>query len=138
MIGFAISYDPEAAIAYAKQWYSSFNPAYNNYGYRHTDDTNFVSQCLIAGGQDFTGCETDDKGSVTHVLNLMSCLTLKGWKSSDTFPPGFKAGYPIIFGNHPCIATSVMLKSVLISCHNDACFNISMESVKKPPTYYYL
>jgi RHS repeat-associated core domain len=40
-------YDRDAAIAYAKQWHNGINEDFYNYS---QDCSNFVSQCLLAGG----------------------------------------------------------------------------------------
>jgi hypothetical protein len=41
------NYSTSQAVAYARQWGNSRNPIYNSY---LSDCTNFVSQCLVAGG----------------------------------------------------------------------------------------
>ena len=43
-------YDREAAVVYARQWALSRNPKYYNYDEIGGDCTNFVSQCILAGG----------------------------------------------------------------------------------------
>ena len=94
--GLTLSYNPSNALYYASQHCSasSYNPSYNNYKGRGGDCANFVSQCLMAGGLDISNCYgRDDKGSITSVGNLKSCLTQKGWRSSSTKPANFQAGY---------------------------------------------
>lgn len=44
-----MKYNREKAVAYAKKWALSRNPAYYNYDYLGGDCTNFISQCLYAG-----------------------------------------------------------------------------------------
>lgn len=44
-----LEYDREAAVAYAKKWAFSRNPAYFNFDMLGGDCTNFASQCLFAG-----------------------------------------------------------------------------------------
>lgn len=44
-----IAYNKEAAVAYAKKWAFSRNPAYYNFDLLGGDCTNFASQCLFAG-----------------------------------------------------------------------------------------
>lgn len=46
----SFSYDLSKAIAYADKWALSRNPSYSYYGGRGGDCSNFVSQCLHAGG----------------------------------------------------------------------------------------
>ena len=96
LAGISLSYNPDAAISYAKTYCKNFNPNYNNYKYKGGDSANFVSQCLTAGGLNFDGCRgRDDKGMIPNDIDLRSCLRSKGWKFSTTRPPSFRAGYPI-------------------------------------------
>lgn len=44
-----IEYDRAAAVAYARKWAFSRNPAYYNFDRLGGDCTNFASQCLFAG-----------------------------------------------------------------------------------------
>jgi len=64
------SYDPDAAVAYADEFCDKRNPDYNDYTGQGGDDANFVSQCLLAGGQDLKGCIVDDRGSIINVKAL--------------------------------------------------------------------
>ncbi len=48
--GFFMYYDREKAIAYAHKWALGRNPAYFNFDGMGGDCTNFISQCLHAGG----------------------------------------------------------------------------------------
>ena len=43
-------YNREKAVAYAHRWAYGFNPAYGNFTDMGGDCTNFLSQCLHAGG----------------------------------------------------------------------------------------
>lgn len=53
------SYDRLKAIQYAERWWNEFNPAYHKF----TDDcTNFISQCLHAGGIPMWGFPNKGKG----------------------------------------------------------------------------
>lgn len=53
------SYDRLAAVKYAERWWNSYNPAYRQF----TDDcTNFISQCMYAGGAPMTGQPNRGKG----------------------------------------------------------------------------
>ena len=137
LIGLTLSYNAANAAAYAKKWYDGYNSQYNNYNGQGGDCANFVSQCLIAGGQSLSGCETDNKGCVPSVNNLKNCLTKKGWKSSANVPPGFKAGYPVIFSGHATIASSVNGKTVLVACHSKPHYDSPVDWYGTP-TYYYL
>ena len=44
-----MEYNREAAVAYARRWAFSRNPAYYNFDALGGDCTNFASQCLFAG-----------------------------------------------------------------------------------------
>lgn len=46
------AYNRAAAVAYAKTWWNSANPAFPSF---KVDCTNFVSQCLLAGGAKMNG-----------------------------------------------------------------------------------
>lgn len=43
-------YDRQSAVAYAKKWALDKNPSFNYFDDLGGDCTNFVSQCLLAGG----------------------------------------------------------------------------------------
>lgn len=52
-------YNRLAAVQYAEVWWNSYNPKYRKF----TDDcTNFISQCLHAGGAPMTGYPNRSKG----------------------------------------------------------------------------
>jgi hypothetical protein len=55
----AYTYDRRRAIQYAERWWNEFNPAFHKF----TDDcTNFISQCLHAGGIPMWGNPNRGKG----------------------------------------------------------------------------
>lgn len=54
-----IVYDRREAVRYAEQWWNSYNPAYEKF---NDDCTNFISQCLHAGGIPMTGYPNRTKG----------------------------------------------------------------------------
>ena len=47
--GYELPYDREQAVAYARKWALSRNPAYYSYDRIGGDCTNFASQCIYAG-----------------------------------------------------------------------------------------
>lgn len=47
-----LSYDREAVVRYAETWWNSYNPAFPRFT---VDCTNFVSQCVRAGGAPLRG-----------------------------------------------------------------------------------
>ncbi|MFC4401885.1 amidase domain-containing protein [Gracilibacillus xinjiangensis] len=54
------SYDRRAAVQYAERWWNDVNPAYNYF--EDNDCTNYISQCLRAGGAPMTGAPDRSKG----------------------------------------------------------------------------
>jgi hypothetical protein len=46
------NYDRRAAVQYAERWWNDYNPAYKKF---EVDCTNFISQCLHAGGAPMRG-----------------------------------------------------------------------------------
>lgn len=53
------NYDRLAAVKYANRWWNSYNPAYRKFD---VDCTNYVSQCLHAGGAPMTGSPNRGQG----------------------------------------------------------------------------
>ncbi|WP_313894216.1 amidase domain-containing protein [Psychrobacillus sp.] len=53
------TYNRAAAVAYAETWWNSYNPAFPVFD---VDCTNFVSQCLLAGGAPMRGMPNREKG----------------------------------------------------------------------------
>lgn len=52
-------YDREAAVYYANKWWNDFNPVYPKFS---VDCTNYVSQCLRAGGAPMWGAPNRELG----------------------------------------------------------------------------
>ncbi|WLR51285.1 amidase domain-containing protein [Bacillus tianshenii] len=52
-------YDRRAAVQYAEKWWNGRNPAYRTFD---VDCTNFISQCLRAGGAPMTGYPNRGRG----------------------------------------------------------------------------
>ncbi|KUP08479.1 hypothetical protein Q73_02395 [Bacillus coahuilensis m2-6] len=52
-------YDRLKAVQYAEKWWNSYNPAYKSFD---VDCTNFISQCLRAGGAPMRGMPSRGKG----------------------------------------------------------------------------
>ena len=114
------SYSPEKAIAYANQYCDKRNENYNDYSSQFGDSPNFISQCLIAGDENLSGCETDSYGSIIDTDILEKCLQDNGWnyQTSDTIPEDFPAGGIIIDNRYAMIAVT---KSTYASHSNDKC-----------------
>ena len=126
LLAIAFSYDAGKAVEYARAHCKHYNSKYHNYANQGGDCANFVSQCLKAGGLKLNDCSgwVDDKGCLPRVSDLKSCLKKKGWKSSNSFPKGFKAGYPVFVQayGHAMIASHVSGKKVKICAHTtDRC-----------------
>ncbi|WP_077297126.1 amidase domain-containing protein [Virgibacillus pantothenticus] len=52
-------YDRQAAVQYAERWWNDYNPAYRQFP---VDCTNYVSQCLYAGGAPMYGAPVRERG----------------------------------------------------------------------------
>ena len=117
IIGLSLSYDPDKAVSYARQYCKKYNTDYKEYDF---DGTNFVSQCLIAGGQDFEKCVgVDNKGSIYLLANLKACLIQKGWKTrANSIPNKFKPGYPFIGASSVMIATDIKDDTITYCKHS--------------------
>ena len=119
------NYNPDAAVAYARKYCQHYNKQYGNYAKSGGDCANFVSQCLIAGGQNLDGCvNLRTHGIIAGVTSLKNCLVKKGWKVAETKPPGFRAGYPMAYPNlkHITLATSVSGNKITYCGHTkDVC-----------------
>ncbi|KZO01125.1 amidase domain-containing protein [Pseudobacillus badius] len=55
----AFQYDRLKAVQYAERWWNSYNPAYRQFS---VDCTNYISQCLHAGGAPMTGYPDRSRG----------------------------------------------------------------------------
>ena len=126
LLSIAFSYDAEKAVRYARKYCLYPNPNFHYYYNQGGDDANFVSQCLKAGGLDLNDCPglLDDKGCLLNVSDLKSCLTKKGWKSSNSLPKGFRAGYPVFVQeySHAMIASQFNGNEVKLCQHSpDRC-----------------
>lgn len=53
------SYDRRAAVQYAERWWNSYNPQYRRFD---DDCTNYISQCLRAGGAPMWGSPSRETG----------------------------------------------------------------------------
>src|SRR5690625_1035136 len=53
------SYDRHAAVQYAERWWNSYNPQFRKFD---VDCTNYVSQCLYAGGAPMWGAPNREQG----------------------------------------------------------------------------
>ena len=139
LIGLSFSYNPGEAVKYAKKYWQNYNPKYANYKNDGGDCANFVSQCMIAGGLSFSGCNVswrDGHGCLPRVKDLKSCLTQKGWHHSTSKPAKFKAGYPIFSRSHShaMLATTVDGNTVKFAAHTT---NYYDHKLSESVDYYY-
>ena len=70
-----VPYDREAAVAYAHKWAFGRNPQYGDFSDIGGDCSNFVSQCLVAGGAVMN--ETRDTGWFYRSMNSRAA----GWSA---------------------------------------------------------
>ena len=68
-------YDRQSAIAYAHEWAMKRNPKYGDFSEMGGDCSNFISQCLVAGGAVMN--ETKDVGWFYHSMNSRAA----GWSA---------------------------------------------------------
>ncbi|MCU9593525.1 amidase domain-containing protein [Caldibacillus thermolactis] len=89
-------YDRRKAVQYAERWWNDYNPAYKKF----TDDcTNYISQCLHAGGAPMRGFPNRNSGwwynnnnwsyswSVAHALNLYLGTSKTGLRAKEVEDP---------------------------------------------------
>ena len=119
-------YHPSDAVKYAKKYGEVNNPKYITYDLQENEDVNFVSQCLFAGGESFSGCRGKDrKGMIYNYNDLLECLRNKGWTESRERNSTFKAGYPVLLykDRHPMIAIDFEGDKTVYCAHrNNECF----------------
>jgi hypothetical protein len=84
---FAQSYNPDAAIDYAKKWCDKRNPKYKDYTEDGGDCAAFVSQCLRAGGLDLSA-GTNGRGAYVKPDSVIAGATqliqhLKNYQNTE-------------------------------------------------------
>ena len=136
LIGVSLSYNPTAAVVYARKYCKNYNKEYPKF---NGDCSNFVSQCMNAGGENFLDCphvrNIKGKGIFGSVSTLRTCLTIHGWKNSNTVPRQFRAGFPMFKGNmHAIIATEVNGNSIKYCGHTS---DVCDRELKGDYIYYY-
>ena len=120
LIGFSLSYNRDKAISYAKRFCKNYNTRFNNYKGKWGESSNFISQCLIAGGMTLSNCATaDDKGCVFDSNTLRACLSKKGWRHTKTRPFVFKAGDIIFKGTKVFFASYVNGNTIRVYAHDE-------------------
>lgn len=88
----AFNYDRAEAVRYAEYWWNDYNPAYRRF---EDDCTNYISQCLFAGGAPMRGAPNREVGwwyqtdnwsfswSVAHSLRWYLSGSNQGLKASE-------------------------------------------------------
>ena len=140
ILGLTLSYDPQAAIAYADTYCRNYNPRYNNYPeYIRGNAAHFISECLRAGGLDFSGCANLNKeGMIPDYVSLQNCLVYKyGWKKYTTRPPNYKPGYPTFlkYGPNAFLVVGIQGDNLYIDSHTPDRCHIAMDETIL--VYYY-
>ena len=168
-ITFGLSaYSRDGAVAYAKKWanganhkcgtYTSCSPA-SYWGSEHCgyeshggDCANFVSQCLVLGGNYpklNTGscrgypCGWEEVGA----KRLADCLKEKGWTSTCSYqqkpPSNIKAGDVLIYHSGSCYSWDAHATIVTeagatpkISCHSNSKLNVAYTYMGTSMGYY--
>ncbi len=89
-------YNRLKAVQYAERWWNSYNPAYKKF---QNDCTNFISQCLHAGGAPMRGYPKRDAGwwlqhsnwsyswAVAHSLRLYLSNSRSGLRAKEVSSP---------------------------------------------------
>ena len=89
-------YNRLKAVQYAERWWNSYNPAYKKF---QNDCTNFISQCLHAGGSPMRGYPKRDAGwwlqnqnwsyswAVAHTLRLYFANSRSGLRAKEVSSP---------------------------------------------------
>lgn len=130
-------YDRRAAVQYAERWWNSYNPKYRTFD---VDCTNYVSQCLHAGGAPMYGSPDRAKGwwyendhwsyswSVSHSLRWYLSGSTKGMQgkevdSADQLMPGDVICYDFQGNGRFDHSTIVVAKDAdnfpLVNAHTD-------------------
>jgi len=90
------TYDRRAAVQYAERWWNSYNPDYQTFD---VDCTNYVSQCLYAGGAPMWGNPNREQGwwykgdnwsfswAVAHSLRWYLSGSTNGLKGTEVESP---------------------------------------------------
>lgn len=75
------TYNAALAANYAKTWWNSYNPEYTNYdAINQGDCTNFVSQCLYAGGMNTDNSWRPYTGAWANPQGLADYLVSQGYR----------------------------------------------------------
>jgi hypothetical protein len=95
-VSYPYTYNRQKAVQYAERWWNSYNPAYKQF---EVDCTNYISQCLHAGGAPMRGYPNRGRGwwmmhnnwsyswSVANSLRLYLTHSTVGLKAKEVYSP---------------------------------------------------
>ncbi|PIC98063.1 amidase [Sporosarcina sp. P31] len=127
-------YNRQAAVDYADNWWNSRNPAFPSF---EDDCTNFISQCLLAGGAPMHGQPNREKGwwmrkgtwsfsfTVAHSLRWYLATSTKGLTATQVkTPQELQIGDIITYDfhgdgrfDHTTIVTAMDGENPLVNAH---------------------
>lgn len=130
----------QAAVAYAEKWCLSRNPKYKNYG--DVDCTNFVSQCIYAGGYEKTTTWQPESVAWINVVAFYNFMTQKSNYGSYEYYGNANLGDVIQFlprnsttYNHAVIITKSSGGNLYYCAHSNNRKDYSLNNVY-PSSYY--
>ena len=137
LLGLALSYDAQAAVNYANTYCRNYNRNYASYKNSGGDCANFVSQCMHAGGIDFSGCQNVNRQvMIPGCTSLKRCLRSRGRTEYSSMPANFKAGYPVFRTKyaHTLLVVGFKGNQLLVDAHTtDRCG----DAIDKKDLVYY-
>jgi len=154
------AYGRKEAVAYARKWAYSRNPAYYDFSELGGDCTNFASQCLYAGGkamnyQPVYGWyyvnlhnRAPAWTSVEYLFRFLTGNEGPGPYAVETGPAGVRPGDIVqlrFIGNgnfsHSPVVTSVRaptMEGILTAAHSSDCFDRPLSSYQNVAQVRYL
>lgn len=138
------SYVGQYAASYAERYAENYNPAYSNYDGEGGDCTNFVSQCLLAGGLPTDGTWYKDSGAWIRVTELRDWLTRKGYARELTWQGNTTLGDVVQLKNssgawsHSVIVTFNKTGRLFVSSHSGNILNKPLDEYNRTKRYLIL
>lgn len=99
------TYDRLKAVQYAEKWWNSYNPAYKKF---EVDCTNYISQCVRAGGGEMHGYPNRNKGWWMQNNNWSY-----SWSVANAFPRYLAASTKGLRAKEVKTATDLLLGDVI-------------------------
>lgn len=139
------SYSGTKARDYAAEYALNYNSNYSDYNGRGGDCTNFVSQCLLAGGIPTDGTWYKDSNAWIRVIELRNWLINKGYASEFTWQSTAKEGDLVQLYNsssgwyHSLIVTYKRTDGQLfVSAHSSDYYNRALSNYTATKRYLLL